>query len=172
MRVLVIGATGYVDPGLTTMIITAARSAAPEAGLVYLSALGASAGGNEYLNVRAAVEFALSSGLNPFTVVRPSFIVRPDRGESRPAERMGAVLLDSVAVLLGLLGNRRRAGNWRRSPALPWPAFWLDWRPSRSMGVCTSWTTFAADGVRAPPHLFFVRSSLRPHALRRCAVRS
>lgn len=111
MRVLVIGATGYVDPGLTTMIITAARSAAPEAGLVYLSALGASAGGNEYLRVRAAVEFALSSGLNPFTVVRPSFIARPDRGESRPAERMGAVLLDSVAVLLGLLGNRRRAAK-------------------------------------------------------------
>jgi uncharacterized protein YbjT (DUF2867 family) len=100
-----------VDLGLTMMLLTAARTAAPEAGLVYLSALGASATGNEYLRVRATVEAALSSGPNPFTVVRPSFITGPDRSESRPVERIGAAVGNSLAAVFRVAGNRRRAAK-------------------------------------------------------------
>jgi uncharacterized protein YbjT (DUF2867 family) len=100
-----------VDLGLTMMLVNAARTAAPETGLVYLSALGASATGNEYLRVRATVEAALSGGPNPFTVVRPSFITGPDRGESRPVERIGAFLGNSLTALLRMGGNRRRAAK-------------------------------------------------------------
>lgn len=100
-----------VDLGLTMMLIGVAKSASPEAGLIYLSALGASPTGNEYLRVRATVEAALLSGPNPFTVVRPSFITGPDRGESRPAERVGAFLGDTVAALLRVVGRRGRAAK-------------------------------------------------------------
>jgi uncharacterized protein YbjT (DUF2867 family) len=101
-----------VDLGLTTLTIGAARVASPETGLVYLSALGASATGNEYLRVRATVEAALVTGPNPFTVVRPSFITGPDRDEARPAERVGAVVGDALCALLRLVGSRRRAAQW------------------------------------------------------------
>ena len=41
----------------------------------------ASCDGNECPRVRATVEAALVSGPNPFTVVRPSIVTLPDRGE-------------------------------------------------------------------------------------------
>jgi uncharacterized protein YbjT (DUF2867 family) len=100
-----------VDLGLTMMALSAARTASPEAGLVYLSALGASATGNEYLRVRATVEAALVSGPNPFTVVRPSFITGNDRGERRPGERAGAIIGDALCAVLRLVGARRRAAK-------------------------------------------------------------
>ena len=100
-----------VDLGLTLMALSAARTASPEAGVVYLSALGASASGNEYLRVRATVEAALVSGPNPFTVVRPSFITGNDRGERRPGERAGALVGDALCAVLRLVGARRRAAK-------------------------------------------------------------
>lgn len=100
-----------IDLGLTMMALSAARTAAPEAGLVYISALGASAGGNEYLRVRATVETALVSGPNPFTVVRPSFITGNDRDERRPAERAWALAGNAACALLRLVGARRRAAK-------------------------------------------------------------
>ena len=100
-----------IDQGLTLMALGAARTASPEAGVIYLSALGASSTGNEYLRVRATVEAALVSGPNPFTVVRPSFITGSDRDESRPGERIGAVLGDAVCAVLRLVGSRRRAAR-------------------------------------------------------------
>ena len=100
-----------IDLGLTMMALSAARTASPEAGLVYLSALGAAATGNEYLRVRATVEAALVSGPNPFTVVRPSFITGNDRDETRPGERAGALVFDAVCALLRLVGARRRSAK-------------------------------------------------------------
>jgi uncharacterized protein YbjT (DUF2867 family) len=100
-----------IDLGLTMMALGTAGVAAPEAGLIYLSALGASASGNEYLRVRATVEAALVSGSNPFTVVRPSFITGSDRGESRPGERVGAALGDGLCAVLRVVGARRRAAK-------------------------------------------------------------
>ena len=101
-----------VDLGLTMLAVTAARSVSPEIGLVYLSALGASPTGNEYLRVRATVEAALVSGPNPFTVVRPSFITGPDRGEARLGERIGARVVDAACAVLRVLGARRLAARW------------------------------------------------------------
>lgn len=93
------------------LAVGVAQTATPATGLIYLSALGASATGNVYLRVRATVEAALLSGPNPFTVVRPSFITGPDRAETRPAERVGEVFGDAVAALLRMVGNRRRAAT-------------------------------------------------------------
>ena len=93
------------------LAVGAAKTATPETGLVYLSALGASATGNAYLRVRATVEAALLSGPNPFTVVRPSVITGPDRAEARPAERVGAAFGDALAALLRVIGKRRRAAT-------------------------------------------------------------
>lgn len=93
------------------LAVGVAKTATPETGLIYLSALGASATGNTYLRVRATVEAALLSGPNPFTVVRPSFITGPDRAEARPAERVRAAFGDALAALLRVIGNRRRAAT-------------------------------------------------------------
>ncbi len=117
-RAKVAAATGIdasqqaVDLGLTMLAIAAARMAAPETGLVYLSSLGASPTGNEYLRVRATVEAALVTGPNPFTVVRPSFITGPDRDEARLGERVGALVGDAVCAILRQAGARRRAARW------------------------------------------------------------
>ncbi|MES3034997.1 MAG: NAD-dependent epimerase/dehydratase family protein [Gemmatimonadota bacterium] len=101
-----------VDLGLTMLAVGASRVAAPEMGLVYLSSLGASATGNEYLRVRATVEAALVTGPNPFTVVRPSFITGTDRHEVRLGERVGALVGDAVCAILRQAGARRRAARW------------------------------------------------------------
>jgi nucleoside-diphosphate-sugar epimerase len=101
-----------VDLGLTQMVLTALRSAAPEAGVIYLSAVGASATANIYLRVRASIESALLSGPNPFAVVRPSFVTGPDRPESRPAERIGAIVGDAALAIVRLLGGRRLAARY------------------------------------------------------------
>ena len=93
------------------LAVGVAKTATPETGLIYLSALGASATGNTYLRVRATVEAALLSGPNPFTVVRPSFITGPDRAEARPAERVSAAFGDALAALLRVIGSRRRAAT-------------------------------------------------------------
>lgn len=101
-----------VDLGLTLLAVAAARSVSPEIGFVYLSSLGASPTGNEYLRVRATVEAALVSGANPFTVVRPSFVTGPDRGEARLGERIGALAGDAACAVLRAFGARRVAARW------------------------------------------------------------
>ncbi len=100
-----------IDKALTGCVINAAQHAVPAAGLVYLSALGASPSGNEYLRVRAHIETALADGPNPFTVIRPSFITGADRGEARPVERVGAITVDAVCALLRFVGARGRAAR-------------------------------------------------------------
>jgi uncharacterized protein YbjT (DUF2867 family) len=102
---------GAVDLGLTMMAIGTARAASPATGLVYLSALGASPTGNEYLRVRATVEAALTAGPLAFTVVRPSFVTGSDREEVRVGERVGAAAVDAFCTVLRLVGQRRRAAT-------------------------------------------------------------
>ncbi len=101
-----------VDLGLTMLAVTAARSVSPTIGLVYLSSLGASPTGNEYLRVRATIEAALVSGPNPFTVVRPSLITGPDRDEARLGERIGALVGDAACAVLRAFGARGLAARW------------------------------------------------------------
>ena len=101
---------GYeaVDYGLTMMLLAAARACGSEPRFVYLSAIGVQEGTtNPYLAVRARVEAALREGGLPYTIARPSFITGPDRDEFRPAERVGAWLVDGVLSGLAHLGSTR-----------------------------------------------------------------
>lgn len=94
-----------VDRDLTLMLHAAAATLPRAPRFVYLSSLGAQTpGGNRYLQARAAVEEALRAGPLPWTSARPSFITGPDRGEPRPAERIGAALAGGALGLLTALG--------------------------------------------------------------------
>lgn len=112
-----------VDYGLTMRLHRAAARAAAETGhaprFVYLSAVGVgpSARG-AYLQVRWRAEREIAAGALPWTVARPSFITGPDRPESRPAERLGAVAVDALVAPLRLLGaTRATADRWRSTTA-------------------------------------------------------
>ena len=52
------------------------------------------------------------SGL-PYTIARPSFITGPDRDESRPAERIAAVIANATAGVARMFGAARLAGSMR-----------------------------------------------------------
>ncbi len=80
-----------------------ARASAPRADVMYLSVLDASPAGHEDLRACTRVGAALASGSNPFTVVRPSILTEPDRGESRLAARLGYITRGDVAEILGRL---------------------------------------------------------------------
>lgn len=103
------GGEGYesVDYGLSRLLLDAVVSAAPQARFIYLSSLGVREGSrNPYLAVRARLEAELRrSGLS-HVIARPAFVTGPDREESRPAERAGAVLVDGILTLAGMLGGR------------------------------------------------------------------
>jgi nucleoside-diphosphate-sugar epimerase len=105
---------GYdaVDYGLSATLLRATARACPQARFVYLSSVGVGPRARgDYLRVRWRLEQELQQSGVPWTVVRPSFITGPDRAESRPAERIGAVVSDVVlriASLLGASGLRRR----------------------------------------------------------------
>lgn len=95
-----------VDLGLTSMLIDAAAIQETHPRFVYLSSIGAkSSAGSKYLQARGKAEAKLlDSGLGHI-IARPSFITGPDRDESRPAERIGAVIADSALSLAGLFGG-------------------------------------------------------------------
>lgn len=103
-----------VDFGLTALLARAAAASGARPRLVYLSAVGAGPSARTaYMRARHRAERAvIESGL-PYTVVRPSFIVGPDRDDSRPAERLGASFADGVLGLAGLLGARRLRDRYR-----------------------------------------------------------
>ncbi len=103
---------GYeaVDYGLTMRLYRAAAQCGVNPRFVYLSAAGVrEQGGNAYLQVRARVERELRAGTLPWIAARPSFITGPDRDEFRAGERIGAVVIDGLLAVVGLLGG----GRWR-----------------------------------------------------------
>ena len=117
-------ADGYehVDYGLTALLLRATQRAARETGttprFVYLSSVGADAASrNPYLAVRGRLEAELRTSGLPWTVARPSFITGPDRDESRPAERIGAAVVDAALAIPGWLGARRLRDRWRSTTA-------------------------------------------------------
>ncbi len=114
-----------VDYGLSALLLRAARRAAERTGraprFVYLSAVGARAGAsNSYLAVRGRLEAELAASGLPWVVARPSFITGPDRDESRPAERVGAAVVDAALWPLRVLPSaaaRRFADRYRATTA-------------------------------------------------------
>ena len=103
-----------VDYGLSAMLLRASIACMSRPVFIYLSALGASeTARGEYQRVRGRVEReVLDSGL-PSLIARPSFITGDDRDESRPAERVGARLLDGVAGLATAIGAGDAAARWQ-----------------------------------------------------------
>jgi uncharacterized protein YbjT (DUF2867 family) len=111
-----------VDYGLTVLLLRAAQRAAGPGGaaprFVYLSALGADAGSRSaYAAARGRVERELAASGLPWVVARPSFITGPDRGESRPAERFGAAVVDLALGPVRALGGHRFADRYRSTTA-------------------------------------------------------
>jgi uncharacterized protein YbjT (DUF2867 family) len=103
-----------IDFGLTAMLIRAAVASGSKPRFVYLSSLGVREHtSNPYLVARWRAESLLQSSGLPYTIARPSFITGPGRDESRPLERVGAVMVDVVAGLARVVGARRFAGSVR-----------------------------------------------------------
>jgi hypothetical protein len=108
------GSYEEVDYGLTVMLLRATVDAGePPPCFVYLSAAGA--GGravNAYMKVRVRVEEEIRRSGVPHLIARPGFITGPGRDEDRPAERMGAAVLDGALGALAALGVRAPLNRW------------------------------------------------------------
>jgi uncharacterized protein YbjT (DUF2867 family) len=103
-----------IDFGLTAMLIRAAVTSGSKPRFVYLSSLGVREHtSNAYLVARWRAESLLRSSGLPYTIARPSFITGPGRDESRPLERVAAVVVNAVAGLARVVGARRFAGSVR-----------------------------------------------------------
>jgi uncharacterized protein YbjT (DUF2867 family) len=105
-----------VDYGLTVLLLRATQQAAPRARFVYLSAIGVSEDARgAYYRARFRAEEALRASGQPFTIVRPSFIVG-ERDEHRPGERVGSVIADAALGFAGKLGARKLRDRYRSIP--------------------------------------------------------
>ena len=101
-----------IDYELTATLIRASLASGSKPRFVYLSSLGVREDtSNPYLVARWRAESVLRASGLPFTIARPSFITGPDRDESRPAERVSAVVANVVASVARVLGARRLAGS-------------------------------------------------------------
>ena len=100
-----------VDYGMTMMVVRAAEALEPPPRVVYLSAAGVKASKpGSYMEARYKVEQALRASSLPWTIARPCFITGPGREESRPTERIGAVITDGLMSLFGR-GVKARWGS-------------------------------------------------------------
>jgi len=96
-----------VDYGMTMMVIRAAEALDPSPRVIYLSAAGVKASRpGSYMEARYKVEQELQAASVPWTIARPCFITGPGRQESRPGERIGAIVTDG---LMSLFGSRVKA---------------------------------------------------------------
>lgn len=96
-----------VDFGYTAMLIDAGVALSTQPRFVYLSALGVSENSpGAYMKARWKAENHLKNSSLPFTIIQPCFITGTDREESRPLERMGAVIGDALLSALSLAGGK------------------------------------------------------------------
>ena len=103
-----------VDLGLTELAIGAAAGLEPAPRIVHLSSVGASSSSrSRYLNARGRAEDAIRASGLPFTICRAPLLTGPDRDESRPAERLGAALVDPMLGALGAIGLGRLRDRYR-----------------------------------------------------------
>lgn len=97
-----------VDFGLTVLLADACVASGIAPRFVYLSSIGTgpSAAG-AYLQCRWKTEEHLRGTGLPLTIARPSFISGDDRAESRPGERVGAIVVSGALRALGALGAKK-----------------------------------------------------------------
>lgn len=135
-----------VDYGLSVLLIDACLAASIRPTFVYVSAVGVGPRSRSpYMAVRWRVETRLRGSGLPFVIARPSFITGSDRDESRPMERLGAVLGDGVLSAVGALGWGRTAARYSSMTAgeLAAGLVRLAYDPSAAGGV------FEGDALRA-----------------------
>jgi uncharacterized protein YbjT (DUF2867 family) len=103
-----------VDYGVSAMLVDAVLGANISPRFVYLSSLGAKDGArNKYLAARGKMEKKLRNSGIDYTIARPSFISGSDRAESRPMERVGAIVSDALLKGVATLGGRRVRKRYR-----------------------------------------------------------
>ncbi len=103
-----------VEYGLTVRLLRAALAAGIAPLFVYLSALGVKPTLTKgYFGARAKAEAEIKASGLPYLIARPSFISGPDREESRPDERLGALTIDGLLALAGALGATRLRDRYR-----------------------------------------------------------
>ena len=102
-----------VDVGMTLMAVQAVADSSTPARLIYLSSAGVGPRARgDYLKARWQVESTIHEQLSSWVIARPSFISGPDRQESRPGERIGAVLSDGLLSVAGRLGLGAMRDQW------------------------------------------------------------
>lgn len=102
-----------VDVGMTLMVLEAVATSSEPARFIYLSAAGVNAKARgAYLKARWEVEHVIRQRLSNWVIARPSFITGPDRAESRPGERVGALVSDGLLGFAGAMGFRGLQEQW------------------------------------------------------------
>lgn len=103
-----------VDYGLTALLVRACVRASIEPRFVYISAVGVGPNAKSaYMQARWKAERCVVDSELPHTVVRPSFISGPGRSDSRPAERIGAVLGDALLSAIGAVGFKKARDRYK-----------------------------------------------------------
>lgn len=107
-----------VDYGLLSLLVDACTSVPSPPKLLYLSAMGVRKGAlTAYYRARYKAEETIKESGLPYVIARPAMITGPDRRESRPLERLGALSTDIAAATLRLVGARRLADRYRSTDA-------------------------------------------------------
>lgn len=102
-----------IDYGLTAMLIRASAQLDPKPRFVYLSSTGTGPRtGSAYLAARWKAESELRDSGVPYTIARPAIISGTDREESRPAERVAAVVGDAMLNAAARIGLRAIRNRW------------------------------------------------------------
>ncbi len=97
-----------VDYLLTAQLIQAAVKSGAGPRLIYLSASGVKPNSaSAYYRARVKAEMEVRVSGLPYIIARPSIISGSGREESRPLERVSAVMLDGFLAVLGLLGAKK-----------------------------------------------------------------
>lgn len=103
-----------VDYGLTSMLLSAAKTSGQKPVFVYLSSAGVTpTTTNPYLAARAKMENEIVGAGLPFRIARPSFITGSDRDQDRPGERIGSMLADGALSVVGALGAKKLSNRYR-----------------------------------------------------------
>jgi uncharacterized protein YbjT (DUF2867 family) len=89
------------------MVLEEVKNASLSPRLLYLSSIGAKEDtSNDYLRARGRIEAELAASGLSSVAVRASFISGEDRADSRPMERVSAVLTGSALKLVRMVGAK------------------------------------------------------------------
>lgn len=103
-----------VDYGLTKMLLDAAVRSGASPRFIYLSASGVSERNpTAYMKARWKAEKAIRESGLPYIIARPAFITGQGRDDSRPLEKAGSALFDTVLSAAALVGAGKLRDRYR-----------------------------------------------------------